>query len=112
MRGLDIAIESLKMHGVDASCISDAKILDEARRLMGVKFFENGDGGPKFMFGPYKDLDEFERLSRFLVADFEEGYSRVAKFKEGDLIEADGMPWKYGVVRRITTTWNSTAEPR
>ena len=95
------------MRGADLYAIGTDAILNEARRLMDVEYYPYGRDCPELMFGPYSGWDEFKKLSLFLVADFDDGYSVVAKYKEGDLLEAVGMPWKYGVVKRIVTTRNS-----
>ena len=103
MRGQQIALNSLGIRGVDLYAVGTDTILNEARRLMDVKYYPYGRCCPELMFGPYNGWDEFKKLSVFLVANFDEGYSKVAKYKEGDLLEAVGMPWKYGVVKRIVT---------
>jgi len=112
MRGLQIALQSLEMRGADLNAVGSDTILNEARRLMDVKYYPYGRDCAELMFGPYNGWDEFKRLSLFLVSDFDEGYSNVAKYKEGDLLEAVDMPWKYGVVKRIVTTRNSSADPK
>ena len=112
MRGQQIALNSLEMRGVDLYAVGTDTILNEARRLMDVKYYPYGRGCPELMFGPYDGWDEFKKLSLFLVSNFDDGYSKVAKYKEGDLLEAVGMPWKYGVVKRIVTTLGSTSDPK
>lgn len=112
MRGMDIALESLAMRGTNLLTAGTDVILNEARRLMDVRYFRDGEGKGTVMFGPYNGWDEFKRLSVFLVSNFDEGYSVVAKFKEGDLVEANNRSWKYGIVRKIVTTWSSPADPK
>lgn len=100
MRGLNAALKSLAMHGNCSPSV--VEIVEEARRMMGLRVRHHRDGNPR-PFTSYSDAGNNLEVACFLACDLYEDQAGVMAFRIGDIVENLGSggrapDWPYGVV--------------
>lgn len=101
MRGLNAALKSLTMHGNCSPSVDE--IVEEARRMMGLRVRSHRGGDPK-PFTCFSDTGNNLELAKFLACDLFEDQAGVMMFRVGDIVENVGVDgrkpdWPYGVVK-------------
>ena len=102
MYGMDAAIKSLNMRGVDWP--TSEQICAECNRMLAIYYYDGKIGHRKRIVGIGGSTEEENSVKwmiDFMTSNFDDNCMKCAMFKEGDLLQNNIGTWKYGIVKGV-----------